>query len=171
MKHQLLDILACPACKHALTLQTDSVVRDEGGEILEGELICDNDHFYPVIAGVPRLLLPQLLSQALRDYHPEAYRRYAVRLQQAGVGDAEAGDAKKRTLSSFSFQWNTFSEMYSHWEENFRSYFEPLIEPAEFRGRLVLDAGCGFGRHAYYAEKFGAEVVAMDLSEAAGAAF
>jgi len=34
----------------------------------------------------------------------------------------------------------------------------------------VLDAGCGFGRHAYYASKMGAEVVAIDLSEAVEAA-
>ena len=172
MKHRLLDILSCPACKHALTLAPGSTVEDEDGEILEGELICDNGHFYPVICGVPRLLLPQLLSQALRDYHPEAYDHYASRLQQAGAEIFETVvDAKKRTLSSFSFQWNTFSEMFTHWEDNFRSYFEPLIEPTEFRGRLVLDAGCGFGRHAYYSEKFGAEVVAMDLSEAVNAAF
>ena len=169
MKHRLLDILACPACRHALTLIPGSV--EEDGEILEGELICDRGHFYPIVGGVPRLLLPQLLTQALRDYHPEVYDRYAGRLREAGADIATEGDAKKRTLSSFSFQWNTFSEMYTHWEENFRSYFEPLIEPVEFRGRLVLDAGCGFGRHAYYSEKFGAEVVAMDLSEAVNAAF
>ena len=171
MKHRLLDILACPACKHALTLAPECMVQDEEGEIIEGELACDKGHFYPIVSGVPRLLLPQLLSQALRDYHPEIYHRYAQRLQVAGAEIGTEGDAKKRTLSSFSFQWNTFSEMYSHWEENFRSYFEPLIESTEFRSRLVLDAGCGFGRHAYYSEKFGAEVVAMDLSEAVNAAF
>ena len=103
MKHRLLDILSCPACRHALMLLPESVVQDEDGEITEGELTCDNDHFYPVISGVPRLLLPQLLSQALRDYHPEVYQRYAQRLQQAGAeiadveGDDVEGEAKKRT--------------------------------------------------------------------------
>ena len=170
MKLRVLDILVCPACRRGLTLSDGSVAEDD--EIMEGELVCGSDHFYPIIAGVPRLLLPQLLSQTLYDYHPDAYRQYAERLQESGAVDAGAGaGAKKRTLSSFSYQWNTFSEMYAHWEGNFRSYLEPLIEPSGFRGRLVLDAGCGFGRHAYYAEKFGAEVVAMDLSEAVGAAF
>ena len=81
MKHRLLDILACPACKHALTLVPACVVQDDDGEIIEGELACDKDHFYPIISGVPRLLLPQLLSQALRDYHPEVYDQYTSRLQ------------------------------------------------------------------------------------------
>jgi SAM-dependent methyltransferase len=31
-------------------------------------------------------------------------------------------------------------------------------------GRLVLDAGCGFGRHAFFASRFGAEVIALDSS-------
>ena len=61
--------------------------------------------------------------------------------------------------------------MYPHWEENFRSYFEPLVKRDDFAGKLVLDAGCGFGRHAFYAAKFGAEVLAMDLSEAVEAAY
>jgi SAM-dependent methyltransferase len=38
--------------------------------------------------------------------------------------------------------------------------------PEFFGGKLVLDAGCGTGRHAYYAAKFGARVVAVDLSDA-----
>ena len=77
----------------------------------------------------------------------------------------------RNTLRSFSYQWTEFSQMYEHWEENFRSYFEPLVTPDSFAGRLVLDAGCGFGRHAYYAGSYGAEVVAMDLSEAVEAAY
>lgn len=49
------------------------------------------------------------------------------------------------------------------------NYISP-IEASFFGGKLVLDAGCGAGRHSYYAAKFGAEVVAMDLSKAVEAA-
>jgi SAM-dependent methyltransferase len=44
------------------------------------------------------------------------------------------------------------------------------LQPAFFKNKIVLDAGCGFGRHSYYAAKYGAEVVALDLSEAVDAA-
>jgi SAM-dependent methyltransferase len=46
------------------------------------------------------------------------------------------------------------------------------LGPEDFLGRLVLDAGCGFGRHAFFAGRYGAEVVAMDSSaDAVTAAF
>ncbi len=49
------------------------------------------------------------------------------------------------------------------WEENFLDLASPL-GPADFLGKLVLDAGCGFGRHTYFAARYGADVVAMDSS-------
>src|SRR5208282_1928934 len=42
---------------------------------------------------------------------------------------------------------------------------ETQIPAANFRGKLVLDAGCGMGRYAIVALSLGAEVVAMDLSD------
>lgn len=38
--------------------------------------------------------------------------------------------------------------------------------PEFFRGKLVLDAGCGTGRHAHHAARYGADVVAADLGPA-----
>ena len=49
------------------------------------------------------------------------------------------------------------------WEQNFRDLAAPLDSP-DFLGKLVLDAGCGFGRHAFFAARYGAEVVAIDSS-------
>jgi len=42
--------------------------------------------------------------------------------------------------------------------------------PGELRGKLVLDVGCGMGRFAEVASRWGAEVVAVDLSLAVEAA-
>src|SRR5439155_8642301 len=56
-----------------------------------------------------------------------------------------------------------------HWKQVFLDSIRP-IEPAFFRGRLGLDAGCGFGRSLYYAASYGAEMIGMDLSEAVEAA-
>ena len=38
--------------------------------------------------------------------------------------------------------------------------------PDFFKDKLVLDAGCGYGRHSRVVHEFGAEVVGMDLSVA-----
>lgn len=48
------------------------------------------------------------------------------------------------------------------WEDAFLDFAEPLA-PADFVGTLCLDLGCGFGRGAYFAAKYGAEVVAVDV--------
>jgi SAM-dependent methyltransferase len=48
------------------------------------------------------------------------------------------------------------------WEQEFRDFVDPL-GPDDFVGRLALDVGCGFGRGAYFAARWGAEVVALDV--------
>ncbi len=55
--------------------------------------------------------------------------------------------------------------MLPNWEEVFRQCIVP-IEPGFFRGKLGLDAGCGFGRSHYYAASYGAEMIGIDLSGA-----
>ena len=72
---------------------------------------------------------------------------------------------------SFGFQWKKFSRVQldsyngtGFSEERFR-----LITgwtQAELMDKLVLDAGCGAGRFAEVAIKYGANLVAFDLSEA-----
>lgn len=109
----------------------------------------------------------------LRLYHQAFFEKYRDRLpEEAQPRRAEGHSdlAKKKTLKSFSYQWNVFSEMYDVWKKNFTEYIQPLT-PSDFQGKRVLDAGCGFGRHCYYAAQYGAETVAIDLSEAVEAAY
>ena len=73
---------------------------------------------------------------------------------------------KDRTISSFGFEWMKFSNVFAEYEANFLSYINP-IDKGFFKGKLVLDAGCGAGRHTYFAEKYGANVVAFDISNEA----
>lgn len=71
-------------------------------------------------------------------------------------------DATVQSPSS-GHRWTTFDGTEPEYEENFRDMADPL-KPPDYVGQLVLDAGCGFGRHAFYAARYGAEVVAMDIS-------
>lgn len=58
MRHDLLDILACPLCKGALTL---AAAREEGGEVVQGTLHCATcGEDYPIVDGIPNLLPPDL---------------------------------------------------------------------------------------------------------------
>ncbi|MDA0301615.1 MAG: methytransferase partner Trm112 [Chloroflexi bacterium] len=58
MRHDLMDILACPICKGVLTLAT---TREEGGEVIEGALSCAVcAETFPISEGIPNLLPPDL---------------------------------------------------------------------------------------------------------------
>jgi SAM-dependent methyltransferase len=72
--------------------------------------------------------------------------------------------------ASFGWQWHRYSKTQFHdqegsiSDEGFRK--RTGIHPEELRGKLVLDVGCGMGRFAEVATRWGARVVGVDLSAA-----
>jgi SAM-dependent methyltransferase len=72
---------------------------------------------------------------------------------------------------SFGFQWQAFrqtqldNEASDRSEKDFRR--RTGFEPKDLAGKLVLDVGCGMGRFAEVATRWGARVVGVDLSVAA----
>ncbi len=168
MKRALLRILRCPGCMGKLSLETFE--SGPGREIMEGTLSCRGcGRWYPVINGIPRMLpISMINGELVRAF----LARHSGRLPGKSKERAAPGarSLKERTAESFGFQWNVFSEMIRDYRPNFLNYIKPL-KPSFFKGKLVLDAGCGFGRHTYYAAAFGAEVVGFDLSDAVEAAY
>lgn len=58
MKHDLLDILACPMCKGDLALE---VFEENEKEIVTGKLCCKScKECYPIEDGIPNMLPPDL---------------------------------------------------------------------------------------------------------------
>jgi SAM-dependent methyltransferase len=55
--------------------------------------------------------------------------------------------------------------MSDQFREDFLNYISP-VTPEFFVGKRGLDAGCGFGRHLYYATQFGARMIGLDFSKA-----
>jgi len=72
---------------------------------------------------------------------------------------------------SFGFQWRRYSRTQLDSDEvrdsehHFR--IKTGFEPQDLDGKLVLDVGCGMGRFAEVATRWGARVVGVDLSAAA----
>lgn len=72
---------------------------------------------------------------------------------------------------SFGFQWHRYARTQLDANGNHES--EPHFRqktgftPEEISGKLVLDLGCGMGRFAEVASRWGARVVGVDLSNAA----
>jgi SAM-dependent methyltransferase len=93
-------------------------------------------------------------------------RRWSVRNGIPRLVPPDLVEHQSKTASAFGWQWQHFAEMHPQFEAQFLDWLHPLT-PDFFRGKRVLDGGCGTGRHAYFAAKYGAgEVVAIDLSEA-----
>jgi SAM-dependent methyltransferase len=151
VKERALALLACPRCAGDLALRADE--RD-GSEVMTGALGCSQCvQEYPVRGGVPRF------------------------------ADDPAESIRQRTQRSFGFEWTVYSRwglegrLPSETDERRRAIereaFETkaLVDPREFEGKVVLDAGCGNGRYTFQALELGGEVVGIDLSDAVDAAF
>jgi SAM-dependent methyltransferase len=83
----------------------------------------------------------------------------------------ELSEEKVRTAKAFGWEWRRYVELHPEYEEQFLDWVKPL-RPHFFKDKVILDAGCGIGRHSYFAAKYGAcEVIGMDLSEAVETAF
>ncbi len=143
-RERVRAILRCPGCQGELVPGSEF-----SASLAEESLACTRcGEAFPVINAIPRMLLSPLRQALLEG------------------GSAQGAEAHKvATAESFGFEWSRFSEMRAEWERNFLEYLAPR-GPEFFRGKRVLDAGCGSGRHSHFAAKFGAEVVAVDLGPA-----
>ena len=78
---------------------------------------------------------------------------------------------KKATADNFGWQWKHFTQEDTRYAEQFLGWIAP-VTPDFFRDKIVLEGGCGKGRHTQLAAQWGArEVVGVDLSEAVETAF
>ena len=131
-------------------------------DVVEGALTCQECGVrFPVIEGVPRLLRPALLA-CMRYRYREFFARHPEFL--AGTeGTSELAD----TFDSFTRQRLDLqppgAEVAHQWIEHLRRNLGRDIPVETLRGALVLDVGCGFGRHLYVASEHGAEVVGVDV--------
>lgn len=81
------------------------------------------------------------------------------------VGEA-LETATKRTARSFGDQWQRFREDHASHRQQFLDWIAP-VGPDDFAGKVTVELGCGMGRHATLAGRFGAAAhLAVDVSEA-----
>jgi SAM-dependent methyltransferase len=140
----ILDVLACPACGASFDLEIADTADD--GHVLAGTLCCRGcARQFAIRGGVPRLV-----SQPPRD-------------------------AVEKTVDAFGYQWHRANAVLKDARfsapEVFLDFIHP-VRPEWFRGKVVLDAGCGIGRFTRASAAFGARlVIGLDLSTSVDVAF
>jgi SAM-dependent methyltransferase len=78
---------------------------------------------------------------------------------------------KAATAENFGWQWQHFVQSDELYADQFLGWIAP-VTPKFFQGKLVLEGGCGKGRHTQLAAGWGArEVIGVDLSDAVETAF
>jgi SAM-dependent methyltransferase/uncharacterized protein YbaR (Trm112 family) len=151
--------LRCPACGGGLRLEVRERSQDA---VVEGALRCTCGQLFPVIRGIPRLLLSEA-SASLATEQAEFFRRHPDLLPPAVGVSSESTSA--RTQRAFGDEWRRFPNVLPVHERIFEWYFQGGAPPDWPRLR-VLDAGCGMGRWLHFVRKAGAKVVGLDVSRA-----
>ena len=115
----------------------------DGMEIMSGQLTCVScQRAVPIVRGIPRF------------------------------ADLEKIDAEKQaTADKFGWSWQEFTQEDEKYDEEFLGWIAP-VQSDFFRDKVVLEGGCGKGRHTRRVAGWGArDIVAVDLSAAVEVAF
>jgi SAM-dependent methyltransferase len=112
-----------------------------------------------------------MVCDGLREELPQLYPDFFNRNSELFDADRKSDkidvqQRKKATMNRFGYEWLHFPDYNC---DNFEPFTAPLPS-GFFKGKLGLDIGCGAGRHALQASQRGAEIIAIDLSQAVDAA-
>ena len=92
-------------------------------------------------------------------------RQFAIENGIARFVSIPQDEAARRTQASFGYEWTHFNDWSQSGATNFNDYFEG-VDVSSLGRSVVLDAGCGMGRHARQIAPFAGRVVAVDFSRA-----
>ncbi|HEU4861896.1 MAG TPA: hypothetical protein VFT15_18765, partial [Chitinophagaceae bacterium] len=160
----------CPVTRSELevkiiSLETTSFATGEI-EIIEGILFAEKDWFYPIINGVPRLLIEafldyeKFLMEKLSDYKTRKetlLKKYPELIRQTIRKN-------NRTKKSFELEWGLFNyDEDKTWELKGEGLLDRFLKETDetkesLRDKLIFDAGCGNGQLNQYIARCGALV-------------
>ena len=142
MKELLVEYLICPRCSKNFVLKTSKKIRSE---IIEGELICEGRHRFPINGGIPRLVVDKSKTFVkTENSFSSKWKNYNKTYHSKKWFNSQ----KKWFLQRFG--WKTTS--------NFNKFLKTKTR--------ILDAGTGIGNSAkLFSSNPNAHVFAIDASE------
>ena len=178
MLEKYLSLLVCPVTHSPLrlekiTVKTKSFSNGDKEIISDGILYGTNGWFYPVINGIPRLLIESFIDYEtfLRKNLPDYQARKDHLLKNYGDMIKQVIKKNEKTKKSFELEWSLFSyEDDKTWELKGNDLLDRFLKEtdetnASLQNKLIFDAGCGNGQLNQYIARTGATVIGMDLSK------
>ncbi len=143
MKLSALDYLRCIHCANPVVLEPAYVTANNSDEVMSGKLECQGCHkIYAITNGIPRMVDAAISTAA----------------------DVISGDV-------FAHAWRAFPRIDNSYFQQFFDWINP-VDPQFVQDKIVLDAGCGKGRHVNVMVQAGAKVVlAVDIGGAIDVAY
>lgn len=178
MLEKYLSFLVCPVSRSPLRLEKISTVAkvfNTGQKEIVGDgiLYAAEDWFYPVIDGVPRLLVESFLDyeEFFKKHLPGYINRKNELLKKHSALIEDVVNKNKRTKKSFELEWSLFSyDEDKTWELKGDDLLDRFLKETNetklsLQNKLIFDAGCGNGQLNQYIARCGATVIGMDLSK------
>ena len=183
-QNKMFEILRCPVTRSKLQLEVIDTFQKKfsNGDaemVNNGILRADEDWFYPIINGIPRLIVEAFIDfapffkQYMSDY--EARRENLLKKYPGLICYVQKKN--RRTKESFSQEWNVFNyEEDKTWHAGHEGMLDRFLKETDettesIKGKLIFDAGCGNGLLNQFIAKSGAVIIGMDFSVSIERAF
>lgn len=143
LKKTLLDILVCPRDRQPLVIEND-------------QLVCSHGHHYPVVSGIPVMLLDDVdvTHNAITDSIAQAKQNtFEITQNRKGVHPFV-----QKVIAA------TNGNLYVPLIDKLNAYPIPKIRLPKGSGQLLLDIGCNWGRWSISAAQAGYKAVGIDPS-------
>lgn len=179
MRKQHIPFLCDAKTGESLSL---SVTLETSGEHIVSGILSTTTTWYPIIHGIPRILIGKLKTNLLQS-HQDFFREWKDTLPEPIQREwQEAIDAipdlnrfwkhQKKTVESFAYEWKYIYRENEYEKHNFFHFLSPYVKEEDLRGKKTLDIGCGSGRFTKWAALSDAEVAfGSDLGETVEVAY
>lgn len=156
----LVPLMVCPVCRAPVALRTD--LDASNGLIVHEHAGCQEQ--FPVINGIPRMLVGQSRTELVRHWAPW-FRGNGARARLAeSWSRSRSSEARDAVVAGFDDEWSRFSAVGTPESRKLAGmYFDLMPATAFSDGTIALDAGCGAGRWALEVASRGPRVIALDL--------
>lgn len=173
MRRTHLPYLSDPLSHESFTL---TAFQENPTHIESGLLVTPHGSWYPIIAGIPRLLTGELRENLLQE-HYRFFKQYhsvlpkdVAEAWQKSLDKIENLDIflehQKQTGESFAYEWQHIYRENDYEKENFFHFLSPFLKEQNLQGKITLDIGCGSGRFTKWAALSGTALsFGSDLGE------